>query len=164
MLVVADSSPLVVLINVGHIEVLPALFANVIIPPQVSTELRQSGRPQSVRQFMDSLPGWLLERTPIAIEPIPSLHSGELAAISLAKEMKADLLLIDEMRGRKAAVERQIPITGTIGVLELAADRRLLDLGDAFAAIKRTDFWISHKLLDERLSLYLARRRPQPGS
>jgi predicted nucleic acid-binding protein len=35
MLVVADSSPLIALINVGHIDILPQLFGTVIIPPAV---------------------------------------------------------------------------------------------------------------------------------
>jgi predicted nucleic acid-binding protein len=105
-----------------------------------------------------SLPAWLLIRVPAAIESIPALHAGELAAISLAQELKADVLLIDELRGRKAAAERQIPVTGTIGMLELAASRGLLDLRDAFARIKNTDFWITGELLDERLRLYLAGR------
>jgi predicted nucleic acid-binding protein len=140
MLVVADSSPLVVLINIEQIEVLPVLFANVIIPPEVSAELRQPNRPRAVHEFITSRPAWLHEQAPATIEPIPALHAGELAAISLAKELKADLLLIDEARGRQAAAERHIPITGTIGVLEFAADRGLLDLQDAFAAIKNTDF------------------------
>ena len=73
--------------------------------------------------------------------------------------MKADLLLIDEVRGRKAAADRHIPFTGTIGVIELAADRGLLDLQVAFGLVKKTDFWISHELLDERLKLYLAGKR-----
>jgi predicted nucleic acid-binding protein len=72
--------------------------------------------------------------------------------------LKADLLLIDDLEGRKAATERHIPLTGTIGVLELAADRRLLDLHDAFSRVKKTDFWISHDLLDERLRVYLGKR------
>jgi hypothetical protein len=44
-------------------------------------------------------------------------------------------------------------------VLELAAEQRLLDLEDAFARLKKTDFWISPQLLDERLKLQLARKR-----
>jgi hypothetical protein len=39
-------------------------------------------------------------------------------------------------------------------VLERAAESRLLDLKDAFERVKKTDFWISHKLLDQRLELY----------
>jgi predicted nucleic acid-binding protein len=155
MLVVADSSPLILLINIGHIDVLPRLFGQVVIPPEVSAELHQSNRPRAVHDFIASHPAWLLERVPTAIEPIPALHAGELAAISLAQELKADLLLIDDVCGRKAAADRHIPFTGTIGVLELAADRGLLDLRDAFGRVKKTDFWISDGLLDERLSLYL---------
>jgi len=159
MLVVADSSPLIVLVNIGHVHVLPRLFGQVVIPPQVLAELERSNRPQAVREFVASRPTWLVERTPTALQPIPALHAGELAAISLALELKADLLLIDEVRGRQAAAGRHIPFTGTIGVLELAADRALLDLADAFERVKNTDFWISPELLDERLRLYLSGTR-----
>jgi predicted nucleic acid-binding protein len=158
MLVVADSSPLIVLVNIGHVDILPTLFREVVIPPEVSAELRQPNRPSAVRDFMAACPAWLVQRAPSTLESIPSLHAGELAAINLARELKADLLLIDELAGRKAAADRHIPFTGTVGVLELAADRGLLDLHDAFQRVKGTDFWISHELLDERLKLYLTRK------
>lgn len=158
MLVVADSSPLIVLVNIQYIDVLPKLFGQVVVPPPVAAELNHRNRLQAVRDFLASRPAWLVERAPTAIEPIPSLHPGELAAISLAQELKAELLLIDELAGRKAAADRHIAFTGTIGVLELAANRGLLDLQEAFARVKGTDFWISHELLDERLKLYLANR------
>lgn len=154
MLVVADSSPLIVLINIGHVDVLATLFTKVLIPQVVAEELRAASRPPAVRQFMTSSPLWLEERRLGFVEPIPSLHAGEAAAISLAREVNADLLLIDDLEGRRAAIERHIRITGTIGVLELAAQRGLLDLSDAFHQIKATDFWISHRLLDERLRLF----------
>jgi predicted nucleic acid-binding protein len=161
MIVVADSSPLIVLIRIGHIEVLPRLFGEIIVPPEVLAELRHSIRPQAVHEFLATRPAWLVERTPAVDEPIPSLHAGEAAAIRLAQELKAELLLIDEIRGRKIAALRHIPLTGTIGVLELAANRGLLDLEVAFAKVKGTDFWISHKLLDQRLELFLTRRKPR---
>ncbi|MBI5094525.1 MAG: DUF3368 domain-containing protein [Candidatus Hydrogenedentes bacterium] len=154
MLVVADSSPLIVLVNIEQIAVLPRLFGQVIVPPEVSCELRQMNRPEAVRDFISAPPGWLLERTPTVIESIPALHAGERAAISLARELKDGLLLIDEARGRRAAAARKIPFTGTVGVLELAADRGLLDLQNAFTRLKQSDFWISHELLDERLKRY----------
>ena len=159
MLVVADTSPVIVLINIEHVDVLPALFGQIVIPPEVSAELNQANRPEAVRRFITARPSWLLERTASKIESIPSLRAGELAAISLARELNADLLLIDDVAGRNAAAARHIPFTGTIGVLESAADRGLLDLQDCFSRLKETDFWISHELLDERLALHLARRR-----
>lgn len=159
MLVVADSSPFIVLINIACIDVLPILFSKVLIPPEVSAELAQFNRPQSVREFIAAPPHWLTEKAPSTVEPIPTLHAGEVSAISLALEVHADLLLIDEILGRKAAVVRGIPIAGTIGVIEQAAEQNLLDLKDTFARIKQTDFWISSELLDERLRLFIERTR-----
>ncbi len=158
MLVIADSSPLIVLTHVGHVEILPRLFGGVTAPPQVAEELASGNRPQVVRDFIATKPAWLTIRQPARNDPIPLLHAGESAAIHLAKELNADLLLVDEVQGRKAAAERNIKLTGTIGVLELAATAKLLDLKDAFDKVKRTDFWISHKLLDARLELFLRRQ------
>jgi predicted nucleic acid-binding protein len=157
MLVIADTSPLIVLTNIGHIHILPTLFGRAAIPPEVAAELANGNRPQIVRDFIARKPDWLTIQKPIANDPIPLLHSGELAAINLARELKADLLLIDEQQGRLAAAALGIRLTGTIGVLELAASAKLLDLQDAFERVKQTDFWISHTLLDERLRLFLAR-------
>jgi predicted nucleic acid-binding protein len=60
-----------------------------------------------------------------------------------------------------AAMERGLRVVGTVGVLELAAEMQLLDLKEAFERLKRTDFWISQTLLDERLALF-RRRSPAP--
>ena len=128
MIVVADSSPLIVLIAIGHVEVLPALYGQVLIPPEVEAELGLSRRPEPVRAFIATPPAWLTVRTATSIEVIADLHAGESAAISLARELRADRLIIDETPGRHAATQRGVPIIGTVGVLELAAERRLLDL------------------------------------
>jgi len=151
MLIVADSSPLIVLIEIRHIDILRTLFNEVIVPPQVLAELRNSRRSMAVQDFVKAMPEWIIERAPSLIESIPHLHPGESAAIALATELDADLLLIDEMEDRRVARERHIPLTGTIGVLELAADRNLLNLREAFERVKASSFWVSHELLEQRL-------------
>jgi predicted nucleic acid-binding protein len=103
MIVVADSSPLIVLVNIGHIEILPALFGEVFIPPQIAAELSEAKRPHPVRNFIAGKPAWLRIQAPANVELIPEIHECESAAISLASELKADLLLIDERDGRSAA-------------------------------------------------------------
>src|ERR1700722_16923147 len=100
MLVVADSSPFILLNNIGHVDILPALFQTVLIPPEVAAELGKPNRPQIVRDFIANRPNWLAIRSPITLENIPNLDAGEIAAISLAKELSAGLLLMDEQRGR----------------------------------------------------------------
>ena len=129
------------------------------IPPAISDELRNEKRPQTIRSFIENPPAWLIEQAPRTTEEIPLLDPGEVAAINLALEIRADLLLIDESLGRKAAVARGIPIAGTIGILGRAADQSLIDLKDAFARVKETDFWISHELLDVRLKVHLERKK-----
>jgi predicted nucleic acid-binding protein len=56
MLIVADSSPLIVLVNIRQIDVLPKLFGRVVIPPAVASELVAPSRPQAVRDFIAARP------------------------------------------------------------------------------------------------------------
>jgi len=154
LLVVADNSPLDVLIRLGHSDLLKTLFGEVVIPTQVRDELLHSSTPEITRKFIENPPDWLQVCEPTKIEPIPALHLGERAAISLALEMNAHLLLIDEKRGRYEAMQRQLVVTGTIGILEQAAEKRLIDLADAFASLQKTDFRIAPKILDQRLQLH----------
>lgn len=154
MIVVADTSPLIVLINIGHINLLPRLFHTVFVPPEVMGELAGARASQSVRQFAESPPDWLKTKAPKWILPGLSLHPGEAAAISLAIETKAELLLIDEKEGRLVATRNNLQVAGTVGILEKAAAQNMLDLKAAFDSLKRTDFWISHELLDDRLRAF----------
>jgi predicted nucleic acid-binding protein len=161
MIVVADSSPLVVLMNIGHVELLSSMYGRVIIPPEVAGELASPKRTEAVQLFIATPPAWLEIRPPAAIERIPGLDAGEAAAISLARELRADRVIIDEVSGRKAAAERNLHVIGTIGVLVAAAQRELVDLEQAFEMIKRTDFWVSSKFLDEQLVVFRKQKQEQ---
>lgn len=154
MIVVADTSPFVVLLTIGHLDILPSLFGRIVVPPEVITELNSPNRSEAVRSFTAALPSWLDIQTPTSVEEIEGLHAGEIASIALARELFADRLVIDEARGRMKTQERGIPIIGTIGVLIAAAQRGLLDLEQAFERVKRTDFWVTQKFLEERLAMF----------
>jgi len=160
MIVVADSSPLIVLTNIDHLPVLPRLFTTVTIPPAVAAELAQPNRPPSVREFIKNPPAWLSVCAPAHVREIPLIHAGEREAISVALELSADLLLIDDAQGRKSAVQHGLNITGTLGILQRGAEAGLLNLATAFERIKQTDFWISHDLLDVILRAHTQRTPP----
>ena len=64
MLVVADASPLVGLVKIGHAEVLAALYGAVVIPPKVAAELTDARRPTEVRTFMASAPPYQAAKKP----------------------------------------------------------------------------------------------------
>lgn len=147
MLVVADSSPVHYLVLIHQSDLFPKLFGEVLIPDQVAAELSHDHAPQVVRDFMAQRPDWLKVQSPQTIEPIPTIDEGEEAAISLAKEIHADLLLIDDLDGRGAAKRFGLQIIGTLGVLELASSKGLVDLPAAIEALQATNMRLSDKLV-----------------
>jgi predicted nucleic acid-binding protein len=75
------------------------------------------------------------------------LHLGEREAITLAAQLKADLIVLDEKAARRVAVERGLYTTGLLGILDEAATRRLIDLPTAIERLQRTTFRASPRLL-----------------
>src|SRR5215470_10688231 len=126
MLVVADTSPINYLVLLEHTEVLPLLYTRVLLPPAVVTELQDLEAPAEVRAWVADLPAWCEVRHPASLgerETLAHLGAGEREAILLAQEVRADFLRIDEEDGRQAARSRALTVTGTLGVLERAAER-----------------------------------------
>jgi predicted nucleic acid-binding protein len=109
-------------------------------------------------------PPWVQVRSAAAIQPIEGLGAGETEALALAQELSATLMIVDDRDARAEAVRRGIRITGTVGVLELAAVRNLLSLPDAIQRLRDTIFQISPQILDEALRRDVQRRSPPPNS
>jgi predicted nucleic acid-binding protein len=80
------------------------------------------------------------------------LDEGERAAIELADAIDAALILMDDREGVAFARAQDFVVTGTLGVLDLAAQRGLIDLGSAFARLQTTSFHYRQGLLDALLS------------
>lgn len=120
MLVVSDASPINVLIRIGQIDVLPTLFRAVVIPTAVAEEMTRPSTPHMVRKnWMARPPAWFTVRAPLlAVNPKMLRHRGERDAISLAQEMQADALLLDEEKARADARALGIAVVGTVGVLQ----------------------------------------------
>jgi predicted nucleic acid-binding protein len=78
---------------------------------------------------------------------IENLDLGEREAISLGLRVSADVLLLDERRGRQAARDRGLAVAGTLGVLDLADRRGLARLADAIDRLKATNFRASLRVL-----------------
>jgi predicted nucleic acid-binding protein len=152
-LVVADTSPIYYLLSIGQIDLLPRLFGKVFVPDAVYKELCHPRAPTVVRDWVAGLPAWA-EVTPVdSIDDamLQPLGAGERAAITLALSLHADLILIDERKGTAVALGKGFEVTGTLGVLRLAARRGLVDLADSFAQLKRTNFRYRQDIMDELL-------------
>jgi predicted nucleic acid-binding protein len=88
--VVADASALIAFQQIGQLSLLQKVFMEVIVPPAVAREIQPSVPPVS----------WIVQRAlaqPIAPLVLrASLGAGESEALSLAVELRADRLLVDE--------------------------------------------------------------------
>jgi predicted nucleic acid-binding protein len=156
MIVVADTSPLNYLILIGHIDVLEAIYGEVVIPPAVQDEMLDPLAPPSVRSWIKNPPRWLEVRTPAHINiPLdPELDAGEREAIALAKTGgQGSVLLIDERVGRREATRLGLKVTGTLGVLEEADKRGLLDIRKAIERLRATTFKASDSILKQFIDL-----------
>ena len=140
------------LIRVRQTDVLPALFGTVIIPKEVVAEMAHPRAPEIVRQFVAALPAWLVVQSPTHPLDFPTLDAGEAAAIALALELNAPLM-IDERDGRVIARSRGLEVIGAIGVLERAADQGLVaNLAIIYDEIRTLRFHIADNVLDDSLT------------
>ena len=87
------------------------------------------------------------------------LDEGEIAAIELAISLGADLLLMDDRKGVTVARGKGLRVTGTLGVLDLAAQRDLVNFAQAVNRLRRTTFRIPETLLDS-----LMKKHAQQGN
>jgi predicted nucleic acid-binding protein len=164
MIVVSDTSPLNYLVLIGAIDVLPKLFREVHVPPAVMRELKHARTPDPVKRWSNSPPDWLLMTAPSGSIPLdPKLDPGESEAIALAIELHAAAILVDEKKGRRIAQSQGIATLGTITVLELASELKLLDLPIALEALQRTTFHVTKTLIDDALERDAARKRAEQG-
>jgi predicted nucleic acid-binding protein len=147
-MVIADTTPLNYLVLIEAQDLLPALFVEVFIPEAVLDELQAPATPESVREWVMSCPPWLRTRA-IASPPDTSLShldDGEREAIQLAVESGAALLLVDEQAARREAVSRGLATSGTLGILDRAAENGLIDFALALQRLKQTSFYLSPRV------------------
>lgn len=140
MIVVSDTGPLRYLSVLCCAELLPHLFGSVHCPEAIIRECQHPKAPAELRAFVAALPDWLIIQEPQQIIETLSLQLdvGEAAAISLAQELKADLILIDEKKGRLQAKSYGFAVAGTLNILALAARRGLIDYSSTMARLRST--------------------------
>ena len=158
MLVISDTGPLRYLVEVREENVLPTLFGRVIAPPAVIAELSHANSPRQVRDWAARLPAWLEVVAPASLDPTLRLDAGETEAISLAVQLHADALLIDERDGTRAARSRGLFTTGTLGVLDLAAERGIVVLPQVLRKLAGTSFRQPEHIIKDMLERDTLRR------
>jgi predicted nucleic acid-binding protein len=107
------------------------------------------------------MPRWLSVSSAIESDDpdTQALDSGERSVIALAESMGAGLILMDERKGTRTCIQKGIPAIGTLGLLDRAARRGMVDLADAFVKLKATNFRYRPQAMDAILAKFLADTR-----
>ena len=144
--IVSNASPVIAFEQIGQLHLLQRLFEHIVIPPSVAREVAPTV----------TLPVWMIQQSlmqPIGPQIVRgSLGAGESEAISLALELGARLVILDDRPARRLAQALHLPVIGTVGIL-LAAKRRslLAAVRPSLDALLQHDFRISQRLYEQIL-------------
>lgn len=119
-IIIADTSCLIVLKNVGKLDLLKDLYTSISITPEVE------------REFGEDLPSWIKvegvkDNQKLSILRL-ELDEGEASAIVLALEYENSLLIIDEKKGRNTAKRLGLQIIGTLGIVLRAKEKGIIEV------------------------------------
>ena len=154
-MIVSNASPLINLARVNHFDLLIAFYDQIVIPQAVYDEVVVRGRGRDGSREVKEV-SWIEIRVPqdeLAVRALAAeLGKGEAAAIILAQELQADLLLMDEIRGRRVAQQLGLKVRGTLGILARARrEERILNLRLVLDLLRARGTWISQDLYEEIL-------------
>lgn len=156
MRIVSNAGPLIALARINQLDLLKNLYNQILIPKAVQQEvLRLPHKPGSFEIANASWVRLCGVKDHLAVELLRErLDKGESEAIVLAIEQKADLLLIDEARGRYVADARAVRIVGTLGILILAKKQKIIsELRPFLEKLTQEGFRMSINLYQKVLGL-----------
>ncbi|MCB9035723.1 MAG: DUF3368 domain-containing protein [Lewinellaceae bacterium] len=142
-IIIADSSCLIALSNIGELQILQQVYQQITITPEIENE------------FGEAILDWIIieevtDKKKIEILEL-ELDKGESSAIALAIEKENSLLEIDEKKGRNVAKKMGIKITGILGVIIKAKEIGLIKkITPLIEKLEKVDFRIS-KTLKEKI-------------
>lgn len=149
--VISNTTPILTLLKISRLDILKKLFKKIIIPFGVYEEI-EAGKNKEFYVDLKSI-NWIeIENIKEDRELLFELDKGEAETIILAKEIKADLVLLDEKLGRKYAKMYDLRVAGTLGVLIEAKKKGIVEnLNITIENMKSKGIWLSEKIIQEVL-------------
>ncbi len=153
--IISNTTPILSLLKINQIEILKKIYGEIIIPYGVYTEIENG---KSKKYYIDlKTIKWkkilkLKDRKPLKY--LSELDKGEAEVIVLAKEIKSDLIIIDEKLGRYFAKKYNLKLTGTLGVLIKAKKLGFFKkIGFLIKRMQENGIWLNQKLINKILKM-----------
>jgi len=154
--VVVNSTPVIFLHNIGHLDLLQKLYGKVLIATAVHKEVIIDNTDDNY-DFISKC-DWIevikIKNDNARKTFITSLHIGEVETMILAMEMSADLCVLDDLLARKHAKRLNLNVIGTLGILIAAKKLNHIDaVKPLINQLRSFGMYISDSLYDSVLSL-----------
>lgn len=169
MLIIADTSPLIILAKLNRLDLLRVEFDQVVIPPAVYREgviVGQQLHAEDAALIQNAIASGEIDvRTPRkgGIGMAVSLGRGEIECIQLAMELNADAILMDDYKARRIAQDilqqhnKHIAVRGTLGIIVGAVKSGHLEASEAITLVttlrERDDVWINPALCNQVIEI-----------
>jgi len=129
LIIVSNTSPLTNLAAIGQFDLIQSLFGRLHICHAVMAELSSGGQTWPGARETEQA-SWIEVHTVVDRHTVDALRleldAGEAETIALALQLQADLVLIDEQAGRRAAQYLELNVMGVVGLLVRAKQRQLV--------------------------------------
>ncbi len=147
--VVVNSTPLIILCGIGHLEILKELYGEITIPLAVYREVTR--KEDSACMQINNCRSW------IHVEEIEDytekkmykakLHDGEVEVMILSQKQNADVVIIDDNAAKKTAKYLGLPVTGTLGILLKAKREGIIgEVRPLISEMKHIGFYVSRDI------------------
>jgi predicted nucleic acid-binding protein len=155
--VIANTSPLLYLHQIGKLDILRQLYKAIIIPDAVQAELLAGKRKNiDVPEINDLV--W------IEVRPAPSaallehhvadLGKGEAEVIALGIQIPSSLIIIDDRLARRIADSFTMQYTGTLGILVKAKQiGHLHSIAEVIPQLRSKGMWLDDNIVKAALQL-----------
>jgi hypothetical protein len=152
MIVVSNATPIISLASIGRIDILRHFFDTVYIPQAVYNEIK-SKKAFGYNEIDDAF--FQVERIKDEFAQnilLNDLDLGEAQTIVLAKEMSADIVLIDETIGYNIAKSQELNVKRTLSFLIASKQKGYIDeVAPLLDEMIEKGRWISRKVYNDVL-------------
>ena len=159
MIVVSDTTPLISLMKINQLHLVKDLYGEIVIPEAVYNELTTNEK--FSKEATEIMTSNFIRKVVISdskevamIQKYSGLDLGESEAIAYSEEVGADLLMMDEVRGRAVAKQIGLTIIGTLGILRHAYEHNLLSRDEVIKCV--TDLKENHRHIgDDLIAIFI---------
>jgi len=153
--IISNTTPIISLLKVDKLDLLKELYEKMIVPKAVYLEI-ENGKEKPYYQDLSQIDWIEIQEiiNPDSRAYFLDLDDGEAEVLILAKEINADLVIMDEIMGRRYSKQLGFNLTGTIGILLKSKEKGFIEsIKGLLTELIKKGTWISPKLISKAIRL-----------